>query len=206
MSDRGHYMRTYTGKKFYPLDPRAEEMNIVDIAHGLAYQCRFNGQTDGFFSVAEHSVHCSHIGPEDEAMERLMHDAAEAYIGDLVRPVKYAPELREIWNRIDHAVEVQVARKFGLVYPWPASVKVADEMTVNQELRVVMHGDEPDSEVTFGSFGHAASKIECWAPDVAYAHFMHRYIELESGRGRERFEIHAEISALHAQREGRAAA
>ena len=50
------YVSTYLGNRFYPLEPRIDDVAIEDIAHGLAYQCRFNGQTSAFYSVAQHSL------------------------------------------------------------------------------------------------------------------------------------------------------
>ena len=89
---RGYKITTYSGKPFFPMDPRPEEIRIEDIAHSLSMQCRFNGHTKWFYSVAQH---CSIMaeammsdGYAEYAFEALMHDAAEAYIGDLIRPVK----------------------------------------------------------------------------------------------------------------------
>jgi len=89
----GDYVETYTGKQFWPLDPRPEDVCIEDIAHSLSMQCRFNGHCSSFYSVAEHSVI---VAKELEIMGYgkevqlygLLHDAAEAYICDLPRPLK----------------------------------------------------------------------------------------------------------------------
>jgi len=87
------WIATYTGGRFYPLDPRPEDVCIADIAHSLSQICRFNGQTLQFYSVAQHSVLVSKLlgqggpSPIHEFMG-LKHDAAEAYLCDLVRPIK----------------------------------------------------------------------------------------------------------------------
>ena len=63
-------------------------MSIEDIAHGLAFQCRFNGQTGTFYSVAQHSLMVMSLVPEELQFAALLHDAAEAYLGDMVKPLK----------------------------------------------------------------------------------------------------------------------
>ena len=91
MSDeplKDRYLSTYTGKKFYPYDPRPEQICIEDIAHGLSMLCRFAGQCRFFFSVAEHSIAVAHLLPANLKLFGLLHDASEAYLADLPRPVK----------------------------------------------------------------------------------------------------------------------
>jgi hypothetical protein len=73
------YFRTFTGRRVHSLSPSSDEIDIDDIAHSLAYQCRFLGHTDGFYSVAQHSVLVSQMVPEQDALWGLLHDAAEAY-------------------------------------------------------------------------------------------------------------------------------
>ena len=80
------WIQTYTGKKFFPMNPKTEDLDIIDIAHALSMKCRFVGHTKQFYSVAQHSVivswNCSnpHLG--------LLHDAAEAYLPDVPAPIK----------------------------------------------------------------------------------------------------------------------
>lgn len=86
-------IRTYTGIMFDPLNPDPELVNITDIAHALSLLCRANGHFRNFYSVAQHSINCL-----EEAKERgysrkvqlacLLHDASEAYLSDVTRPVK----------------------------------------------------------------------------------------------------------------------
>src|SRR5688572_22740658 len=85
---RGRYMLTYTGKKFYPLDIRPDDICIEDIAHGLAGEGRFGNQAPRRISVAEHSLMVSHLVPSKYALWGLLHDASEAYIKDIPSPVK----------------------------------------------------------------------------------------------------------------------
>jgi len=85
---RGDWMQTYTGRVFWPMDPREDDLCIEDIAHALAHQCRFAGHCAEFYSVAQHSVIVASLLSEPFRLEGLMHDAAEAYLVDLPRPVK----------------------------------------------------------------------------------------------------------------------
>ncbi len=87
----GYSMQTFSRTMFYPLDPHPEDVHIVDIAHALANICRFGGHAKRFYSVAQHSVLVSRIVEPEDALHGLMHDAAEAYVGDVVRPIKHMP-------------------------------------------------------------------------------------------------------------------
>lgn len=86
---KGDWIQTYTGRQFWPLDPKPEEVCIEDIAHALSQQCRYAGHTIRFYSVAQHSVEIALRVPRAAALWGLLHDAAEAYLVDLPRPVKY---------------------------------------------------------------------------------------------------------------------
>ena len=84
----GDWTQTFAGIQFYPFDPRPDEVKIKDIAHALSMICHFNGHTREFFSVAQHSLMVSYLLPAEHKLWGLMHDSAEAYIGDMIRPIK----------------------------------------------------------------------------------------------------------------------
>ena len=84
------FISTFLGNRFYPQNPCVEDIDIEDIAHGLAYTCRFNGQSTAFYSVAQHSLMVADLVADELKLEALMHDAAEAYLGDVVKPLKEA--------------------------------------------------------------------------------------------------------------------
>lgn len=91
------WLQTFTNQAFFPNDPGSLYISKYDIAHSLAMQCRYNGHTKIFYSVAEHSVLVSHAVPEEDALWGLLHDAPEAYIGDMIRPLKkLVPAFREM--------------------------------------------------------------------------------------------------------------
>ena len=116
MARAGQYKETFTGKKFYVLDVQPEDICIADIAHSLSLQCRYNGHCSQFYSVAEHSVlialHAMNEGHTyPDIMRALMHDAVEAYIGDIPKPVKLSiPALM----KAEDEIEGIIMDKYGL--------------------------------------------------------------------------------------------
>jgi uncharacterized protein len=189
MSDRiGHYMSTFTGKKFWPLDPRAVEVDIENIAHHLAMKCRWNGATRDFLSIAEHSVHVSLFEPEIDPLEKLLHDGAETYITDFIRPLKYDPEFRDPYKRLEVKNEIAIAERFGLQYPFPASVKRADEaVTAAEELQAINRdpNDEWDSSCLLDRTIVAPITIQFWPPMIAKRMFLARFKTLWTRREQE---------------------
>lgn len=181
----GHYSRTYSGLRFYHKDPREGDIDIFDIAHHLSNLCRFTGATSSFYSVAQHSVLVAaevERQTDDRQLVRtaLLHDAAEAYLADLARPVKIIPELA-FYKVLEERVERVVAQKFDLIYPWPLLVKEADEAACLAERRDLMppNGGFPMyARETFGADLRPAAipdKIIGWHPQVAENAFLIYY-------------------------------
>lgn len=128
----GDWMETYHGVQFYPQDPRPDEILIEDIAHALSNQCRFAGHVDNFYSVAQHSVLVSTFVPEALALTALLHDASEAYLVDIPRPLKpYLTGYADIENKVMTAVAIQ----FSMIWPMPKAVKAADNLALAIEKR-----------------------------------------------------------------------
>lgn len=107
---------TASGKVVDILNPKAEDIDIRDIACGLSKQCRYNGQIPYFYSVAEHSIRVSLTLRESggPALAGLLHDASEAYIGDVVRPLKKIPEFEEVYGPIEKRFEDLISEVFGV--------------------------------------------------------------------------------------------
>lgn len=107
---KGKWTETYTGRKFWPLDPRPNDICIEDIAHGLTHICRYSGQCCFFFSVAQHSLNCMYYTYRQNLSRRyqllaLLHDGAEAYISDLPKPLKsFLPTYKKIEDNIQNAI------------------------------------------------------------------------------------------------------
>lgn len=163
------WIQTYTGKQFWPLEPRPQDLDTRDIAHSLSLQCRFNGHCLAFYSVAEHSVRVSRQLPADLALWGLLHDAAEAYLGDLTRPVKAKAD----WFKEAEEKLLQViAEAYALPWPMPEAVRKADDVLLVTEARDLM--EEPPQP-----WGLSASplpgRIHPLGPAEAEAAFMDRY-------------------------------
>lgn len=122
-SDRkGDWIITYTGKRFYPLDPREEDISILDIAHSLSTINRFTGHARFPYSVAQHCIEVSYEIDPQFALAGLLHDATEAYVNDLSRPLKRnLPEYCAVEDKI-HAV---ISARFNVDTRSPA-VKLVD--------------------------------------------------------------------------------
>ena len=127
---KGDWLQTYTGRSFWPLDPRPDDIDIEDIAHSLALRCRYGGHETRFYSVAEHSVLVSLHVPRQFALWGLLHDAAEAYSVDVPRPLKRClPD----WKPMEARSMVAVWDRFGLPHDEPKSVSDIDlAMTVDE--------------------------------------------------------------------------
>jgi hypothetical protein len=137
---KGDWMQTYTGKKFWPLDPRAEDVDVRDIAHSLALSCRFNGHCDVFYSVAQHSVLVSQIAKPPQQLVALLHDSAEAYLGDVIRPIKrFIPQIKEIEDNLERVI----FQHFGIEKYDKDEIVHADNIALYTEMRDLM-GKPPE--------------------------------------------------------------
>ncbi|MFH1469645.1 MAG: phosphohydrolase [Pseudomonadota bacterium] len=168
------WIQTWTGKPFRPLQPEPGSIDVRDIAHSLSLLCRFNGHCRCFYSVAEHSVRLSRIVPPEHALWGLLHDAAEAYISDLPRPVKQQIPAFTLFE--DNLLELIMAH-FGLGWPMPAAVKEADDRMLATEARDLM-ARPPDV------WGHQVAPLPETIipqdPPAAEAAFLERFRELTS--------------------------
>ena len=132
---------TYCGNRFDFAEPWRSEISIIDIAHALSNICRFGGHCSRFYSVAQHSVMVSRIVPAEHAPTALMHDATEAYLGDISRPLKaMLPDYR----CLDAAVEEEVSMYYGVTRPLPDCVIHADLVMLATEKRDLMPQDREE--------------------------------------------------------------
>jgi|GEM_PF-437686 len=183
--ERGEWMEpwilTYSGKQFWPLDPRRDDVDIIDIAHSLSNACRFGGHSRQFYSVAEHSVLVVKAinndgGPAPLTMQltALLHDAAEAYLADIPSPIK--PHLRG-FREMEHRILRVILEHFGGYFPLPSEIKEADLAVLHAERHQIMNGGPPWSTENL-PFPAAAIQIECWDPQTAERQFLDRFAML----------------------------
>jgi 5'-deoxynucleotidase YfbR-like HD superfamily hydrolase len=169
----GDWMMTFTQRQFWPLDPRVEDVDVRDIAHALAHQCRYNGHSACFYSVAEHSVLLADRFSADRYMARyaLLHDAAEAYLGDIIRPLKpFLPGFAEVEQKVERVI----FDRFGLVDALPLEVKLADTRILMDERNALF--DPEEAERLGWRTGQALGvTLLLLGPDEAEAMFLDRF-------------------------------
>lgn len=156
-------IRTFTGIYMNVFEPTLEMICIEDIAHALSNQCRFGGHLPKFYSVAQHSFLCSQIVSEEFKLQALLHDASEAYLLDIPRPIKQG--LRN-YKEIEDKLMILISEKFGFNYPLEKSVKRVDEELLQFEWEHLML-KKP-----------LISNFVCWSPEYAKEKFMETYTKL----------------------------
>jgi hypothetical protein len=162
---KGDWMQTYTGLAFWPLDPQPDEIRILDIAQALSKLCRYGGHCRRFYSVAEHSVLVASKAPDHLKLSALMHDASEAYVIDVPRPLKpWLPGYAEIEDRVEQAI----AARFNLPWPLSEEIKQLDERIIEDEREQNM--SEPPR--FWGHREPLGVTLKCWSPQTASAKFM----------------------------------
>lgn len=167
-----NFIQLHSGIDFHFLDPDPEDINIYDIAHTLSLLCRFGGHCTEFYSVAEHSVRCSLIIDPEHAFEALMHDATEAYLVDMPRPIKNVLKgYRDIESRLDKVIRT----KFGLPKTMTDPVKFIDDTMLATERRDLM---PPMATPWVWLPKPDESKIDPWSPKYAKTRFLERFNEL----------------------------
>jgi hypothetical protein len=167
----GDWMQTFTGRAFYPLDPRVEDIDPVDIAHALSLLCRYGGHVRSYFSVAEHCVLMSRAVSAENALWALLHDATEAYMVDLIRPLKrMMPAYVEAEDRLMGVI----CQRFGLDPVFPAEVKQADLRI----LRDALMASPPQPWESIEGVPRLGIQVEGWYPRTAELRYMERLEEL----------------------------
>jgi hypothetical protein len=173
----GEWFTTFHGVKFYPLDPHPEEIMIEDIAHALSQICRYGGHTPIFYSVAQHSVLVARNLPAELAFAGLMHDGSEAYLGDVIRPLKMALEdYRVIENYLQSVIFV----RFGICL-LPAdkvTIKAVDNSALATERRDIMRQTPKDIAPHEKAYGEFAEVIEPWTMEKSEIEFLKLYYRI----------------------------
>lgn len=168
-------IETASGISFRPLSPRIEDIEIEDIAHALANQCRFSGHTRFHYSVAQHSVYVSRLirrnGYDKQTqLWGLLHDASEAYLVDLPSPLKEHPGFA-YYKIFERRLMRAVCDRFGLPRREPTAVRFYDARLLATEVRDLMHADKPH----WNKLTHAPEldlKIKPWDFEYTKAAFL----------------------------------
>jgi hypothetical protein len=170
---RGDWMQTYTGRQFWPLDLRPEDVDVLDIAAALGKLCRYGGHCLRFYSVAEHCALMARHAPPEAKLAALMHDAAEAYLVDVPRAIK--PTLHG-YEAIEERVLQVICARFDIDYPFPPVVKELDNRILNDESRQNM-APHP-APWTHQEVGNPLGiELEFWGPGLARSQFLSAFHE-----------------------------
>jgi len=171
----GKWITTVSGKRVFPLKMKRDDIDIKDIAHALGKICRFGGHSKQFYSVAEHAVWVSKLVPTELALFGLCHDNAEAYLGDIVSPIKtwlnrwY--ENRLLKKFYDRYVIIRPSKKANAEVKYHDRVMLATEgrqLMKSPELNVSKDAPGPNPEVL----------LHCWDHEEARDRFLARWYEL----------------------------
>jgi hypothetical protein len=172
----GGWIQTYSGIAFYPMDPREEEILIEDIAHSLSLLCRFAGHSERFYSIAEHCVHIADWIDDEHKLTALLHDASEAYLVDIPKPVKmHLPD----YVKIEKHLEEVISNKFGMQFPFHPMVKEGDNRILITERDTLLKTPakawdfEPEP---------LNVEIQCWSPEVAEQKFLEAYYNYKGNK------------------------
>jgi len=157
--------------------PASSNFTIEDVAHGLANICRYSGQCSSFYSVAEHSILVSETAKGFE-FEALLHDAAEAFLGDITRPLK---QMLPEYKRIEADVERAILDRFGVSGPIPLQVKQADLRVLAAEQRQIMP-EGTDGWVRGQKVEPAPIIVRHFPPDEVKRLFLERFEALRPTR------------------------
>ena len=178
------WVQTFSGKRFDLLNPRIEDVCIEDIAHALANICRFNGHCREFYSVGQHSVHCADIVSEPYKIDALLHDAGEAYYGDITRPQKIVYRDMTLvltrcgeWSGFDsftRCIDKEIAAALHLSDPMPDLVYHADNIMLATEARDLM-GPPPEPWPKLPA--PLPHTVRPWPRDEVFSQFMRIYEE-----------------------------
>ena len=162
-----------SGRYFDLLDPDNSKITIEDVAHPLSMICRFGGHTAVFYSVAQHSVYVSRLVPQEFALAGLLHDAPEAFLGDIPRPLK---ALLPDYKRLEAVISPALLLRFGVV-ELPPCVHDADLIALATERRDLMLEQAQPWPVLKGVIPEEEPLVPL-SPEEAKREFLFRYAEL----------------------------
>jgi len=155
----GNLIRTWSGVLIDVFDPNPNDIVIEDIAHGLAMRCRFGGHTQSFHTVAEHCIHICDMVPDRLKMQALLHDASEAYIGDMPTPIK---KNLPVFLRLEMRLMERIGERFGFDPHLDPMVKALDKSSLEWEWEHKVVED----------------KVQSLSPERVKALFLQRFYDI----------------------------
>lgn len=164
---------TSTGKRFDLLEPKAAMVDLVDIGHALAQLCRFTGHTSTHYSVAQHSYIVAELVPHEHRLQALLHDATEAYVGDLAGPLK---KMLPAYSEIEHNVWLAICEHFHIDPELAPCVKQADLVALATERRDLIRPHADQWECLKG-IEPAPKHIFVWSAAEARRNFHYSLME-----------------------------
>ena len=186
------HMLTFSGRDYLPPQMMPADVHIEDVAHALSLICRFGGHTEVHYSVAQHSLLVARIledqgAPVEAQLAGLLHDAHEAYIGDIPTPIKSV--LGATWHDLEADVATAVRRALDVTsafHDWEDLIKYADRVALATERRDLMHFDA-DHNIPWRLLGgvtpfHEKIGALGWSPQWWADVFLDRYEALRSAR------------------------
>lgn len=171
----GGWLQTHSGKTFFFGDIQPEDICIDDIAHGLGNFCRFVGQSNEFYSVAQHSCIVADLLAQFGSacqLSGLLHDATEAYLGDLSRPLK---QMLPAYKAIEHKLEAVIEQKYGVLISADPRIKWADNVALMTEARDLLG---PQAQGWGVREEPAPFTIHPWTPRESRIRFMDYFNKL----------------------------
>lgn len=173
------WIGTFSGRRFHLLDPQPSEIDIFDIAHALSQQCRYTGHTRFHYSIAQHSCYVAQLVPKEMALAALLHDASEAYLSDLSRPVKRYTPIGEVYREVENRIQGVINKVFSTGDTEHPLIKLADRQLMWAEILQLMPGQQDFSE-KWGTPDPANVGIQEFTPKDAETDFL-RDFELYGG-------------------------
>jgi uncharacterized protein len=176
------WIETFTGKQFFPLQPRVEDVDIRDIAHGLSMTCRFTGQCLCFLSVAEHSLRVSEQVEQNGMWPKLgliglLHDAPEAYICDLSRPLKHHTQMGNFYLNVERTLANVIEQKFDLPLGSFERQEIKDADLDALLLEKYWNMRSGESEISPAT-ASACCPLRRFSPEQAEERFLSRFYDL----------------------------
>lgn len=180
MSRTGDWIATFTGRKWFITDPDPADVCIQDIAHALSLTCRYGGHCREFYSVAEHCVRMSeavqvNVGNDEIALWALLHDSAEAYLGDVVRPLKQSlPDYKSLEQRTEEVILIGLGVAFPTKTTWEIVKHYDDVLLMTERRDMINHNG-----IAWTSRAEPLpGKIVPLSPAVAAARYLRRFLDL----------------------------